>query len=119
MRKYDNVCVINIVANSPIFGHVIESLQGLTTIRAFKTQELLQNEFDNHQDLHSTVWYIFLSASRSFSMWLDIVCIIFLSTVTLSFFIMETGLFKHHNLKKNKDTNPNISKANIYWKDTK
>lgn len=33
---------------------------GLSTIRAFQAQKLLQMEFENHQDLNTGVWYMFI-----------------------------------------------------------
>lgn len=79
------------LASSPVFGHLAASLQGLTTIRAFKAQTILQKEFDYHQDLHSTAWYLFLASSRTFALWLDTFCIVYLSAVTISFFILGSG----------------------------
>lgn len=44
-------------------------------------------EFDNHQDLHSSAFYLFLGTSRAFGFWLDFVCVIYIAVVTLSFFL--------------------------------
>ncbi|KAF6207171.1 hypothetical protein GE061_018410, partial [Apolygus lucorum] len=48
-------------------------------------------EFDNHQDLHSSAWYLFIASSRAFGFWLDIVCFIYIALVTLSFLIFADG----------------------------
>ncbi|XP_045503254.1 probable multidrug resistance-associated protein lethal(2)03659 isoform X2 [Colias croceus] len=75
------------VTRSPVFSHLNASLQGITTIRAFGAQEALIKEFDNHQDLHSSAWYMFIASSRAFGFWLDLVCVIYIAVVTLSFLV--------------------------------
>ncbi|XP_075236831.1 putative multidrug resistance-associated protein lethal(2)03659 isoform X2 [Lycorma delicatula] len=81
------------VTRSPVFSHLNASIQGLTTIRAFKAQSILEKEFDNHQDLHSSAWFIFLASSRTFGYWLDVFCVIYISLVTLSFLYLGTETF--------------------------
>nr|AKC34058.1 ABCC4-like protein [Spodoptera litura]AKC34900.1 ABCC4-like protein [Spodoptera litura] len=75
------------VTRSPVFSHLNASLQGITTIRAFGAQEALIREFDNHQDLHSSAWYLFIASSRAFGFWLDLVCVVYIAMVTLSFLV--------------------------------
>ncbi|XP_063890892.1 ATP-binding cassette sub-family C member 4 [Helicoverpa armigera] len=75
------------VTRSPVFSHLNASLQGITTIRAFGAQEALIREFDNHQDLHSSAWYLFIASSRAFGFWLDLVCVIYIAMVTMSFLV--------------------------------
>lgn len=70
-------------ARSPIFSHVSDSLQGLTTIRALKVKEIVVDEFNDHQDLHSSAWFLFFSGSRGLGMYLDIFCACFLTSVLL------------------------------------
>jgi ATP-binding cassette subfamily C (CFTR/MRP) protein 4 len=76
------------LTRSPVFQHLNASLQGLTTIRAFRAQAILEKEFDNHQDLHSGAWYLFIASSRAFGFWLDVVCLIYITLVTISFFLI-------------------------------
>ncbi|OXU26939.1 hypothetical protein TSAR_013829 [Trichomalopsis sarcophagae] len=72
------------ITRSPVFGHVSDSLQGLTTIRALRAREILIDEFDDHQDLHSSAWFIFFSGSRGLGMYLDLFCAFFLTCVILT-----------------------------------
>lgn len=68
-------------------------MHGLSTIRAFSAQTALIREFDNHQDYHSSAWYLFISASRAFGFWLDAICILFISVITLSLVTLNRGVF--------------------------
>ncbi|CAB0038330.1 unnamed protein product [Trichogramma brassicae] len=73
---------------SPVFAHLNASMQGLATIRAFDADETLIKEFDHHQDLHSSAWFIFIATSRAFGFYLDVFCIIYIIFVVMSFFVM-------------------------------
>ncbi|KAK0085537.1 hypothetical protein PV325_004976, partial [Microctonus aethiopoides] len=77
------------VARSPIYSHFSATLQGLTTIRSFKADKILVEEFDRHQDYHSGAWFIFLGMSQGFGMWLDLICTIYILLVTMSFLIIQ------------------------------
>lgn len=79
---------IEAVTRSPVFNHLSSSLQGLTTIRAFGAHQILGKEFDNHQDLHSSAWYLFIVAGKTFAFYLDLVCVVYISTVTMSFLVI-------------------------------
>ncbi|KAF2894428.1 hypothetical protein ILUMI_11735 [Ignelater luminosus] len=81
------------VSRSPVFGHLNATLQGLTTIRAFNAQKILEKEFDNHQDLHSSAWYLFLATSRAFAFYLDFSSVVYIAVVTLSFLILGNETF--------------------------
>ncbi|XP_030755032.1 probable multidrug resistance-associated protein lethal(2)03659 [Sitophilus oryzae] len=76
------------ITRSPVFSHLNATLQGITTIRAFKAQSILTKEFDNHQDLHSSAWFSFISTSRAFGYYLDVVCIFYITLVTFSFLLI-------------------------------
>ncbi|XP_013098645.2 probable multidrug resistance-associated protein lethal(2)03659 isoform X1 [Stomoxys calcitrans] len=77
------------VTRSPIYSHLGASLNGLSTIRAFGAQQVLIEEFDNYQDLHSSGYFMFLSTSRAFGYWLDCCCVLYIAIITLSFFLFS------------------------------
>lgn len=81
-----------ILARSPVFGHLNATVLGLATIRSFGAETLLIEEFDRHQDLHSAAWYLFISCSRAFGYFLDVICLLFIICVTFSF-LMKSGKF--------------------------
>ncbi|XP_014296337.1 probable multidrug resistance-associated protein lethal(2)03659 [Microplitis demolitor] len=89
------------ITRSPVFNHLSATLQGLPTIRSFNAEEVLTKEFDHHQDLHSSAWYIFIASSRAFGFWLDIFCLIYIACVTMSFLLLsddEHKTFKGGNV---------------------
>ncbi|KAJ6637207.1 putative multidrug resistance-associated protein lethal [Pseudolycoriella hygida] len=79
---------VEALTRSPIFSHANATLQGLSTIRAFKAQQILSNEFDSHQDLNTSSWYLFLASTRAFALWLELVCVLYMATVILSFLLL-------------------------------
>ncbi|KAJ8979912.1 hypothetical protein NQ317_005348 [Molorchus minor] len=76
------------ITKSPVFSHVTSSLNGITTIRASKAEEVLIHEFDHHQDAHTSAWYLTITCIVAFGLWLDIVCVIFVACVTFSFVVL-------------------------------
>nr|CAD7597478.1 unnamed protein product [Timema genevievae] len=96
------------ITRSPVFSHLGASLRGLTTIRAFGAQEILEKEFDCHQDLHSSAWFLFIASSRTFGFWLDIVCLIYISIVTLSFLVFDNSEFVNNQRSRSLGTSFSI-----------
>uniref|UniRef100_A0A182SDL2 ABC transmembrane type-1 domain-containing protein n=1 Tax=Anopheles maculatus TaxID=74869 RepID=A0A182SDL2_9DIPT len=78
---------IESVNRSPLFSHTNATLQGLSTIRAFGAQSALQREFNEFLDVNSSAWYMFISTSRAFALWLDMVCVLYIGIVTISFLV--------------------------------
>ncbi|XP_022602217.1 LOW QUALITY PROTEIN: multidrug resistance-associated protein 4-like [Seriola dumerili] len=77
---------------SPVFSHLSSSLQGLWTIRAFGAEERFQKTFDDHQDLHSEAWFLFLTTSRWFAVRLDGICSIFVTVTTFGCLLLRDQL---------------------------
>uniref|UniRef100_A0A3B4TBB4 Multidrug resistance-associated protein 4 n=1 Tax=Seriola dumerili TaxID=41447 RepID=A0A3B4TBB4_SERDU len=77
---------------SPVFSHLSSSLQGLSTIRAFKVQQRFQQMFDEFQDLHSEAWFLFLTTSRWFAVRLDGICSIFVTITAFGCLYLRDGL---------------------------
>lgn len=83
------------LGRSPIFSHMNATLQGLSTVRAFNAETILEMEFHEYQDFNTSCWYLFICASRWFALWLDVVCLLFIAFVTYSFLFFGNGkLFK-------------------------
>ena len=83
------------LARSPIFTHLNTTLQGLVTIRAFGTQEILKNEFDQHQNLHSSACWMFIASSSAFGFLLDVFCFFYTALVIYSFLWLGEGKYRH------------------------
>ncbi|XP_017911812.1 PREDICTED: multidrug resistance-associated protein 4-like isoform X2 [Capra hircus] len=77
---------------SPVFSHLVSSLQGLWTIRAYKAEQKFQEVFDAHQDLHSEAWFLLLTTSRWLAVYLDVICAIFVTVVAFGALILVESL---------------------------
>lgn len=77
-----------ILVRSPVFTHLNATLQGLTTIRAYGAESVLKDEFDKHQDSHTSAWFMYIAASSAFGFYLDILCFIFVGLITFSFLLL-------------------------------
>lgn len=89
LKTSKNVKRIEGIVRSPVFTHLNATLQGLTTIRAYGAQDILQNEFDKHQDLHTSAWFMYIASSSAFGFALDVLCFIFTGIVTFSFLMYD------------------------------
>ncbi|XP_052827296.1 ATP-binding cassette sub-family C member 4 isoform X1 [Octopus bimaculoides] len=69
------------VARSPVFSHISSSIEGLNTIRAFKSQQQFLTDFDDFQDIHTEAWFLFIATTRWLSVRLDLLCSLFIFAV--------------------------------------
>ncbi|KAG5830580.1 hypothetical protein ANANG_G00312210 [Anguilla anguilla] len=64
-------------ARSPIFSHLILSLRGLWTIRAFGRQSYFETLFHKALNTHTATWHLYLSTLRWFLFRIDILFVLF------------------------------------------
>lgn len=51
------------LAKSPVITHISTTLNGLSTIRAFQAENVLQAEFEAHQDLNTSAYFMIIGKS--------------------------------------------------------
>jgi cystic fibrosis transmembrane conductance regulator len=66
-------------ARSPIFSHLIISLKGLWTIRAFGRQSYFETLFHKALNTHTATWFHYLATLRWFLFRCDIIFVFFFS----------------------------------------
>ncbi|XP_074034740.1 ATP-binding cassette sub-family C member 4 isoform X2 [Leptinotarsa decemlineata] len=76
------------LTKSPVFSQITATLKGIETIRASKIEKILIQEFDDHQDIHTSAFHLSLACTYCFGLWLDILCLIFTACVSFSFVYM-------------------------------
>ncbi|XP_069620953.1 cystic fibrosis transmembrane conductance regulator [Ranitomeya imitator] len=69
-------------ARSPIFTHLITSLKGLWTLRAFGRQPYFETLFHKALNLHTANWFLYLSTLRWFQMTIEMIFVIFFCAVS-------------------------------------
>ncbi|KAJ8245272.1 hypothetical protein GJAV_G00268970 [Gymnothorax javanicus] len=82
MRKYflrtaQQLKQLEAEARSPIFSHLILSLRGLWTIRAFGRQTYFETLFHKALNTHTSTWHLYLSTLRWFLFRIDILFVLF------------------------------------------
>lgn len=78
-----------LTARSPVFTHLGATLSGLPTIRAYNKEEILKNEFDNFQDVHSGCWYMSISTVSIFGLYVDTLSSIFMACIVFYYMLFE------------------------------
>ncbi|XP_047540734.1 ATP-binding cassette sub-family C member 4-like [Vanessa atalanta] len=76
---------------SPVFGMVTSSLSGIATIRSAGAEKRLVDEFDVHQDLHSSAWNCFLGGGSTFGFYLDVLTQVYLAIIIFVFLYIDFG----------------------------
>lgn len=84
-------------ARSPIFTHLVTSLKGLWTLRAFGRQPYFETLFHKALNLHTANWFLYLSTLRWFQMRIEMIFVVFFVAVAF-ISIITTGIINlpHH-----------------------
>lgn len=83
IRTVRSIKSIEGVTRSPVFSHLAASLNGLTTIRAFRVEPEFERKFDNYQDVHSSAWFLFVASSRWLGISLDWLSLGYITVITV------------------------------------
>ena len=73
-------------------------MNGLSTIRAFKIENILKEEFFRHIDINTSSHYIWLAMTRTFAFILDMCCFVYIAIVIISFIFSENSSSGHVGL---------------------
>nr|XP_023012681.1 probable multidrug resistance-associated protein lethal(2)03659 [Leptinotarsa decemlineata] len=79
------------ITRSPMIGHLNSTIEGLTTIRSYSAQAILTEEFDKHQDLHTSAQLMSICSMRGFTFFMDALCSLFTVLVVMKFIIFDEG----------------------------
>lgn len=66
------------IARSPLFNQMASALTGLPTIRSYAVEEMLVNRFSDTQDRHTATYFTFISASRVYGIFLELICVAYI-----------------------------------------
>lgn len=78
-------------ARSPLVGHINATLEGLTTIRAFRAEELVTREFDKHQDNYTCAIFTSQLILTAFDFFMCMVTSLATVIVIVRFLFFEHG----------------------------
>jgi ATP-binding cassette subfamily C (CFTR/MRP) protein 4 len=75
------------ITKSYVYSHLNSSLNGIITIRASAAEAVLCRQFDMHQDIHTSAWFLTIATRVCFGLWLDLLSVLFIAIVIYSFVI--------------------------------
>ncbi|CAF4884021.1 unnamed protein product [Pieris macdunnoughi] len=91
LRTAQGVKRLEGTTKSPVFSMVTSSLNGIATIRSAGAQSRLIDDFDRHQDVHTSAWNCYLGGGCTFGFYLDTMCQIYLTVIIFVFLYLDFG----------------------------
>ena len=78
-------------ARSPIYSHISSTIQGLTTIRAYRQQVRFLNNLHFYQNEHTKGWYAKVATTHWFGMRLDMFGAVFIASLVFTSIPLSDG----------------------------
>ncbi|XP_056638683.1 ATP-binding cassette sub-family C member 4-like [Diorhabda sublineata] len=92
LKTSKNLKRIEGILRSPVFTHLNATLQGLTTIRALKSEKILQDEFDKIQNYHISSYFMNISCGSAFGFSLDLFSCIFITVLVFTILTFDEAM---------------------------
>ncbi|KAJ3652865.1 hypothetical protein Zmor_018795, partial [Zophobas morio] len=80
---------IAVTRKSPLFTHVVATMEGLTTIKALKAQTHCLSKFEDHQNRYNSIGYLYQALYHAFNFWIDFACMLYIAVVFLCLIIVK------------------------------
>ncbi|XP_063924996.1 probable multidrug resistance-associated protein lethal(2)03659 isoform X2 [Zophobas morio] len=74
---------------SPIYSHVVTTIDGLTTIKASKAQKHSLSKFERHQDSYNSIKYLHQALDSSYAFWTEFTCMLYVAVVIFFLIIFK------------------------------
>ncbi|XP_058800147.1 probable multidrug resistance-associated protein lethal(2)03659 isoform X2 [Phymastichus coffea] len=89
-KSIESIGCLEAALKSPAFTQLNETLNGITTIRAFQAENLLINEFDKLLDLQFLSWYNFTACKFAFGIVMKTLTDVFIFIIVCVFVFFKT-----------------------------
>ncbi|XP_044268834.1 probable multidrug resistance-associated protein lethal(2)03659 [Tribolium madens] len=80
---------VEISTHSPLIGHINATFEGLSTVKVAQVEDILQKEFDRHQDLYTSASIVYMCCFRAFGFVVHIYSSLFLAFIVVYFLFID------------------------------
>ncbi|XP_063924531.1 probable multidrug resistance-associated protein lethal(2)03659 [Zophobas morio] len=81
--------ICTVLGKSPIYTHVVATIDGLTTIRVSKAQKHSLSKFERYQDSYTSIRYLYHALHASYAFWTDFTCMLYVAVVIFFLIIFK------------------------------
>ncbi|KAJ3652709.1 hypothetical protein Zmor_018650 [Zophobas morio] len=80
---------ITATRKSPIYTHVVATVDGLTTIKASKAQKHCLSKFERYQDSYNAINYLHQALHSSYAFWTEFICMLYVAVIVFFLIIFK------------------------------